>query len=136
VSGYPESRCARSAGTIILKCRLERPAPAILHAQQRLRASWTQSAVMAERGVPPEGRCSARPAGSQQDLPGMHRYTQVMADDAPGADAVRGRDEVRELPRHLAVLIGALTGPSDLGRNHDKYLAYPDRDEASGAASA
>ena len=29
-----------------------------------------------------------------------------------------------------------LKGPSDLGRNHDKYLAYPDRDEASGAASA
>jgi hypothetical protein len=34
------------------------------------------------------------------------------------------------------VLVGALTGPPDLGRNHDKYLAYPDRDEAGGAASA
>jgi hypothetical protein len=66
----------------------------------------------------------------------MHRYTQVMADDAPSADAVRGQDEARELPRHLGALIGALTGPADLGRNHDKYLAYPDRDEASGAASA
>ena len=31
---------------------------------------------------------------------------------------------------------GALTGLPDPGRNHDKYLAYPDRDEASGAASA
>lgn len=59
-----------------------------------------------------------------------------MADDVRGEDATGGEDEVRELPRHLAVLVGALTGPPDLGRNHDKYLAYPDRDEASGAASA
>ena len=56
--------------------------------------------------------------------------------DAPGEDDVRGQDKVRELSRHLAVLVGALTGLPDLGRNHDKYLAYPDRDEASGAASA
>jgi len=40
------------------------------------------------------------------------------------------------LPRHLAALVGALNGPSDLGRNHDKYLSYPDREEGSGAASA
>jgi hypothetical protein len=59
-----------------------------------------------------------------------------MADDALGSDAARGENEDRELPRHLAALVGALTGPADLGRNHDKYLAYPDRDEASGAASA
>jgi hypothetical protein len=59
-----------------------------------------------------------------------------MADDVQGEGAAGGEDEVRELPRHLAVLVGALTGPPDLGRNHDKYLAYPDRDEASGAASA
>ncbi len=59
-----------------------------------------------------------------------------MADDVQGEDAAGGEDEVRELPPHLAVLVGALTGPPDLGRNHDKYLAYPDRDEASGAASA
>jgi hypothetical protein len=59
-----------------------------------------------------------------------------MADDVQGEDAIGGEDEVRELPRHLTVLVGALTGPPDLGRNHDKYLAYPDRDEASGAASA
>lgn len=59
-----------------------------------------------------------------------------MSDDVQGEDAVRGEDEVRDLPRHLAVLVGALTGPPDLGRNHDKYLAYPDRDETSGAASA
>jgi len=59
-----------------------------------------------------------------------------MANDAPADDAGRDRDEVPELPRHLAALVGALKGPSDLGRNHDRYLAYPDRDEASGAASA
>jgi hypothetical protein len=59
-----------------------------------------------------------------------------MANDARADDGGRDRDEVPELPRHLAALIGALKGPSDLGRNHDKYLAYPDRDEASGAASA
>lgn len=27
-------------------------------------------------------------------------------------------------------------GPADLGRNHDKYLTYADREEAGGAASA
>jgi hypothetical protein len=59
-----------------------------------------------------------------------------MADDARGSDAARGQNEDRELPRHLSTLIGALTGPPDLGRNHDKYLAHPNRDEASGAASA
>jgi hypothetical protein len=59
-----------------------------------------------------------------------------MADDALAGDAGRDRDEIPELPRHLAALVGALKGPPDLGRNHDKYLAYPDRGEASGAASA
>jgi hypothetical protein len=59
-----------------------------------------------------------------------------MADDVPAEDASRDEGEMPELPRHLAVLVGALKGPPDLGRNHDKYLAYPDRDEASGAASA
>jgi len=55
-----------------------------------------------------------------------------MADDARADDTGQAGDEIPELPRHLA----ALKGPSDLGRNHDKYLAYPDRDEDSGAASA
>jgi hypothetical protein len=59
-----------------------------------------------------------------------------MANDARADDAGRDQDEVPELPPHLAALVGALKGPPDLGRNHDKYLAYPDRDEASGAASA
>jgi hypothetical protein len=40
------------------------------------------------------------------------------------------------LPENLAALVGALQGPADMGRNHDKYLAYPDREEAGGAASA
>jgi hypothetical protein len=58
-----------------------------------------------------------------------------MADDVRAAD--ESQDEgPYELPRHLAALVGALKGPADLGRNHDKYLAYPDRDADSGAASA
>jgi hypothetical protein len=40
------------------------------------------------------------------------------------------------LPENLAALIGAIQGPAYLGRNHDKYLAYPDREQAGGAASA
>jgi hypothetical protein len=59
-----------------------------------------------------------------------------MASDGQVDDAGQEQDEACGLPRHLAALIGALKGPPDLGRNHDKYLAYPDRDEASGAASA
>jgi len=60
-----------------------------------------------------------------------------MADDGRAEDAGQERDEAAAgLPRHLAALVGALNGPSDLGRNHDKYLSYPDREEDSGAASA
>jgi hypothetical protein len=59
-----------------------------------------------------------------------------MVGDERAEDANRERDEIPGLPRHLAALVGGLKGPPDLGRNHDKYLAYPDRDEASGAASA
>jgi hypothetical protein len=59
-----------------------------------------------------------------------------MADDGREDDARRERHELPGLPQHLAALVGSLTGPADLGRNHDKYLAYPDRDEASGVASA
>jgi hypothetical protein len=59
-----------------------------------------------------------------------------MADGGRAEDADRERDEIPALPQHLAALVGALKGPPDLGRNHDKYLAYPDRDEGSGAASA
>jgi hypothetical protein len=59
-----------------------------------------------------------------------------MADAGRAEDAGQERDETAGLPRHLAALVGALNGPSDLGRNHDKYLSYPDREEASGVASA
>ena len=58
-----------------------------------------------------------------------------MADDTHAADA-SGDEGEPGLPRHLAALVGALKGPADLGRNHDKYLAHPDRDADSGAASA
>jgi hypothetical protein len=40
------------------------------------------------------------------------------------------------LPENLAALVGSIQGPADLGRHHDKYLAYPDREQAGGAASA
>jgi hypothetical protein len=40
------------------------------------------------------------------------------------------------LPENLAALVGSIQGPADLGRNHDKYLAYSDREQAGGAASA
>ena len=59
-----------------------------------------------------------------------------MVNDGRAEDASRERDEASGLPRHLAALVGALKGPADLGRNHDKYLTYPDRDEVGGAASA
>jgi hypothetical protein len=60
----------------------------------------------------------------------------MVTDDGRAEDVSRDEDEIPGLPQHLAALVGALTGPPDLGRNYDKYLAYPDRDEASGAASA
>ena len=50
-----------------------------------------------------------------------------------------GEDDERPappLPENLAALVDALQGPADLGRNHGKYLAYPDRGKAGGAASA
>jgi hypothetical protein len=58
-----------------------------------------------------------------------------MTDSASVDDAADGREDSR-LPRHLAALIGSLQGPPDLGRNHDKYLTYVDRDEPGGAESA
>lgn len=59
-----------------------------------------------------------------------------MADDAQACDQVAEGDDAPALPEHLSVLLGSLQGPVDLGRNHDKYLTYPDRDDADGAASA
>jgi hypothetical protein len=63
-------------------------------------------------------------------------YTAGMGDDAPASKQGAGRDDVRALPEHLSAVVGSLHGPEDLGRNHDKYLTYPDRDDADGAASA
>jgi hypothetical protein len=44
--------------------------------------------------------------------------------------------EAPPLPENLAALVASIQGPADLGRNHDKYLVYADRDQADGAASA
>jgi hypothetical protein len=47
-----------------------------------------------------------------------------------------GESRTPPLPEYLAALVGSIQGPTDLGRNHDKYLAYPDRERDGGAASA
>ena len=59
-----------------------------------------------------------------------------MTEQAGPDDTREPQDETPRLPRHLAALVGALNGPPDLGRDHDRYLAYPDREETGGAASA
>jgi len=59
-----------------------------------------------------------------------------MGDDVPARDQEDEREDAPALPEHLAALVGSLHGPADLGRNHDKYLSYPDREDAGGAASA
>ncbi|SFK68638.1 hypothetical protein SAMN05216275_13228 [Streptosporangium canum] len=56
-------------------------------------------------------------------------------DDALDGASEEHLDEPR-LPRHLAALVGALHGPSDLGVHHDKYLTYPHREESGGVATA
>lgn len=47
-----------------------------------------------------------------------------------------GEGQAPPLPENLAALVGSILGPADLGRNHDKYLAYADREQAGDAASA
>lgn len=59
-----------------------------------------------------------------------------MSDAAQRDEHTVEGEDVPALPRHLAALVGSLRGPEDLGRNHDKYLAYADREEVGGAASA
>jgi hypothetical protein len=56
-------------------------------------------------------------------------------DTRPGGETAEPEKQPG-LPMHLSALIGSLRGPADLGRNHDKYLTYADREEAGGAASA
>jgi hypothetical protein len=55
-----------------------------------------------------------------------------MTEDMPFSEGA----EQPELPPHLAALVGALQGPPDLGRNHDKYLTFNDQGHSDGAASA
>jgi hypothetical protein len=59
-----------------------------------------------------------------------------MSTNAPASGRADGGDDVPALPDHLAILVGSLQGPADLGRNHDKYLSYTDRDQSDGVASA
>jgi hypothetical protein len=59
-----------------------------------------------------------------------------MGDDTAATNQAAGQDDSPALPEHLAALVGLLHGPADLGRNHDKYLTYTDRDDADGVASA
>jgi len=59
-----------------------------------------------------------------------------MSEDTRRGEEEAQHEEFPVLPRHLSSLIGSLRGPADLGRNHDKYLTYADREEAGGAASA
>lgn len=54
----------------------------------------------------------------------------------PADERASQREAGLPLPEHVSALIGCLRGPVDLGSNHDKYLTYPDREEAGGAASA
>jgi hypothetical protein len=53
-----------------------------------------------------------------------------MGTDVPASGQADGGDDVPGLPEHLASMVGSLQGPADLGRNHDKYLSYADRDQA------
>lgn len=63
-------------------------------------------------------------------------YTADMSEDTRPDEGEAQHEEVPALPRHLSALIGSLRGPADLGRNHDKYLTYDDREDAGGVASA
>jgi hypothetical protein len=59
-----------------------------------------------------------------------------MADYPVRDSGENGESPMPPLPENLAALVGALQGPADMGRNHDRYLAYPDREQVDGAASA
>jgi hypothetical protein len=63
-------------------------------------------------------------------------YTAAMTEHKRPSEDEAHHEKLPELPRHLSALIGSLRGPADLGRNHDKYLTYDDREDAGGAASA
>lgn len=59
-----------------------------------------------------------------------------MESDAADPRAVDEAPDEPTLPRHLAALVGALQGPTDLGIHHDRYLTYPHEDESEGAITA
>ena len=59
-----------------------------------------------------------------------------MSSDVPPDEQTAEEEPAPALPEHLSALVGSLHGPADLGRNHDKYLTYADREGAGGAASA
>jgi hypothetical protein len=59
-----------------------------------------------------------------------------MTENSAGDSREDDESPAPPLPENLAALIGAIQGPADLGRNHDKYLAYPHREQTGGAASA
>jgi len=59
-----------------------------------------------------------------------------VGDDERSGRQAREDEQAPPLPEHLSALVGSLDGPPDLGRNHDKYLTYADRDDADSAASA
>ena len=63
-------------------------------------------------------------------------YTAGMSSDVPTGQQRPDPRPAPALPEHLSALVGSLHGPEDLGRYHDKYLRYADREEAGGAASA
>jgi hypothetical protein len=58
-----------------------------------------------------------------------------MTDNAEPVNEPGAGNDASGLPPHLAALVGALDGPPDLARQHDKYLAYPDPEEHGGVAS-
>jgi hypothetical protein len=71
-------------------------------------------------------------AGMSEDTrPGEDEAAVVMGSRLDDPQLVFGaqHEELPALPRHLSALIGSLRGPEDLGRNHDKYLTYADREE-------
>jgi hypothetical protein len=86
------------------------------------------------------GTLSARSSEAAAATAARRRPMATAAPDSTSADdaddAEDGREDASRLPPHLSVLIGSLKGPPDLGRNHDKYLTYPHRDESGGAESA
>jgi hypothetical protein len=68
-------------------------------------------------------------------LPAFYTADMSEADTRPGEEEAQ-HEEFPSLPRHLSALIASLRGPTDLGRNHDKYLTYAYREETGGAKTA